>query len=265
MINLKEYYKDKIKENDYYFRFYKEIIIVPQENNKALEEAFGIKLEASEDESFFEIFDEEEAIKKFRELCEPNLSLNQNNKVLFYLICYFLRNNGYQIKEFPRLFERPPLEPTEFTTNDIRNMAFSLNLDDNGTVKYQIRRKIVANLQFEKINQVKIDENINTKFQEISTRNAKFESMAIDEKIKEIINLIENLLKNGEKYIELDYQNISSGILNNRDVIDFKKKMQCFRHSSEESLKERSQYNEKQKKFIIDYGIMLCNLIFYNK
>ena len=89
--------------------------------------------------------------------------------------------------------------------------------------------------------------------------------MSTDEKIKEIINLIENLLKENGKYIKLDYKNIALDVLNDDIITSFKKKIQCFRHSSEEAIKERQSFTENQKKFIIDYGIMICNLIYYNR
>ena len=138
--------------------------------------------------------------------------------------------------------------------------------DDGGTVRYAARRVYVANLTFEvKTSHIEVDESIDQKFIEISTRNAKFEAMSTDEKIKEIINLIENLLKENGKYIKLDYKNIALDVLNDDIITSFKKKIQCFRHSSEEAIKERQSFTENQKKFIIDYGIMICNLIYYNR
>ncbi len=266
MINLKKFYEQNIKETDYYYKFYDFIITDDVLAMREMEDVFGIPSEYKQEEALFEIFDDEDAIKKFRDLCEPNLSFYQNhNTCLFYTICYYLYKMGYQITEFPRLLERPPLDPTEFTTNDIRNRAFKLNLDDNGTVRYQIRRKIVEDLHFNKKDVQKIDENLNLKFQEISTRNAKFENMATDEKIKEIANLLENLLKENGNYIKLDYSNISLNTLDDDTIKEFRKRIQCFRHSSNESIMERKQFTERQKKFIIDYGIMLCNLIYYNK
>lgn len=262
MINLLEFYKEKIPKDDYYYRFYNDLVTTNEQMKQEFANAFGGFM--CYDDSIFEIYDDEEAIKKFRDLCEPNLSFSIENKSLFYLICYYLNYNGYIIEEFPRVLARPPQEPSEFTTNDIRNRAFKLNLDDNGTVKYQIRRKIVEDLHFKKNNTQKINDALNLKFQEISTRNAKFENMAIDEKIKEILNLTENLLKKDDKYIELDYESLTFGTINKQMIREFKRKLQCFRHSSDVSINERNQFSEEQKNFIIDFGIMLCNLIYYN-
>ena len=110
-----------------------------------------------------------------------------------------------------------------------------------------------------------ITEDLNLKFQEISTRSARFENMSTDEKIREILNMIEYLLKDNGKYVKLDYEKITLNTINEQLIIDFKKQIQCFRHASEESIKERKSFTDDQKKFIIDYGIMLCNLLYYNK
>lgn len=268
MIDLVEYYKNNVKKEDYYYRFYNQLITIPEKEQKAMEELDWIGNEYIDD-TRFEVFDEEDAIKRFKELCEPDedMTSNNDNIDLFYYICFFLKDSGYCIEEFPRLLERPPLEPFKFTYNEIRDKAIERGMvEENGTVKYNSRRKIVADFHFVKKGiGVKIDDNINKKFQEISTRNAKFEAMSTDEKIKEIINLIENLLKENGKYIKLDYKNIALDVLNDDIITSFKKKIQCFRHSSEEAIKERQTFTENQKKFIIDYGIMICNLIYYNR
>lgn len=263
MINLLDFYKKNIKQTDYYYRFYNQLVTEPEKKKLELEQVFGSSVE--EDDSIFEVYDEDEAVEKLKKLCEPNLTFDTDNTILFYLVCFYLNNCGYKIQEFPRLLNKPPLNPSEFTVDDIRNLAFSLNLNDGNTIHYQTRRRIVEKLHFIRCEEQKIDEDINLKFQEISTRNARFENMALDERIKEIINLMENLLKKDGKYLKLDYETISCDFINEKSIIDFKNKMQCFRHSSEEALAERKQYSNLQKIFIIDYGIMLCNLIYKNK
>lgn len=268
MIDLDDYYKKNIKKDDYYFRFYEQLITIPECEQKMIAESFFSENDMFVKDTRYEIFDEEDAINRFKKLCEPNedMTSNKDNINLFYLLAFYLKDKGYKIQEFPRILERPPLEPFQFTYNDIRNMAIQKGLvDENGTVKYDSRRKIIADFHFIKEEQnIKIDEKINKKFQQISTRNATFEAMTTDEKIKEIINLMENLLKKDGKYIKLDYSKIALDTIDEDTMKKFKNKIQCFRHSSDEALKERKEFTEKQKKFIIDYGIMLCNLIYYN-
>lgn len=268
MIDLDDYYKNNIKNDDYYYRFYEQLITIPEREQKMIAESFFSEDDVLMKDTRYEIFDEEDAINRFKKLCEPNEDMisNKDNINLFYLLAFYLKDRGYKIQEFPRILERPPLEPYQFTYDDIRNMAIQKGMVcEDGTVKFDSRRKIVANFHFIKEEQsIKIDEKINKKFQQISTRNATFEAMTTDEKIKEIINLMENLLKKDGKYIKLDYSKIALDTIDEDTMKKFKNKIQCFRHSSDEALKERKKFTEKQKKFIIDYGIMLCNLIYYN-
>ena len=102
---------------------------------------------------------------------------------------------------------------------------------------------------------------IKEKFQMISTRSAKFEEMSADEKIKEIVNLFEFLLKKEGRYISVDLQKVSLGFLSNGVVIEYRKKLQCFRHSTTESIEQRKEFNDEQTFFLINFGVLLCNLI----
>ena len=125
--------------------------------------AYNIFTEYEETNDYeFEIFDAEEAITKFRELCQPDVGFSNNeNKCWFYLITFYLYKMGYEIKEFPRVLARPPVEPADFTYGDIRNRIIAEGNDDNGTVRYATRRQFVANLTFtQKSNHIDIDSSI---------------------------------------------------------------------------------------------------------
>ena len=211
----------------------------------------------------FQIFDTEEAITKFKELCQPEVSFSDNEKKCwFYLVSYYLFKMGYEIKEFPRILARPPIEPSDFAYGDIRNKIIALGDDDNGTVRYAVRRKFVANLTFElRSTHIELDNAIDQKFIEISNRQASFNNMSTDEKLAEIANLIENLLKKNGKFITPDYSKVCLEFITNDIVTNYRKKMQCFRHSADESIKERSSYSEDQKNFLIDYGLTIVKVI----
>lgn len=72
---------------------------------------------------------------------------------------------GYEIKEFPRILERPPVEPADFIYGDIRNRIIAEGNDDKGTVRYATRRQFVANLTFiQKSNHIEIDSTVDQKF-----------------------------------------------------------------------------------------------------
>ena len=110
---------------------------------------------------------------------------------------------------------------------------------------------------------IKMPDDLNKKIELISTRNASFEQMPIDEKIKELGNLIEFMLKGKSGFVSIDYS-FSSDLINDDSVIKYRKKVQCFRHSSQESLNERNNFTKEQKAFLIDYGILL-NVYIYRQ
>ena len=262
MINLEKYYKEHISKEDYYYKFYNELITKAEEDKKVMEEISFITNDDPYDEMVYEAFDDEDVIRILKDLCEPTLDITTiKNTRLFYFVLFYLHDNSYRIKEFPRIIDRPPEDPYKFTCNDIRNFAIDKGLDHNGTVQYMTRRKIVENLTFEKNTSIKVEDNVDKMFIEISTRNARFENMTIDEKIKEIANLIENLLCVDGNYIKLDYSKHCFKYINDEIIKTYRKQIQCFRHASNNALEERKQFSKEQKEFIIDYGITIIKLI----
>ena len=63
-------------------------------------------------------------------------------------------------------------------------------------------KEAVVNLKEEKEEKIAVYEELDDKIKVISTRNATFNQMATDEKLKEIGNLIEYLLKDNGKFID---------------------------------------------------------------
>jgi hypothetical protein len=170
---------------------------------------------------------------------------------------------GFEIKEFPHVLARPPVDPCDFTYNDIRNRIIAQGGDDNGIVRYATRRTFVASLTFEqKSSHIEVDDSINQKFVEISNRQASFNSMSIDEKLAEIANLIENMLKKNGKFITPDYQTVCFEYISNDIVTNYRKRMHCFRHSTAEAIAERKSYSEDQKNFFVDYGLTIVKAIY---
>lgn len=150
------------------------------------------------------------------------------------------------------MLARPPVDPSDFTYGDIRNRIISQGEDVNGTVKYATRRTFVAGLTFElKSSHIGIDNSIDQKFIEISNRQASLNNMSTDEKLSEIANLIENMLKKNGHFITLDCSSICFDYISDETVTSYRKKMQCFRHASSEAITERSSYSEEQKNFLL--------------
>lgn len=256
LMDLKEFYFKNIQESEYHYRFYKSIMNVNKVYN-----IFSGETEIYDYE--FEVYDAEEAIVKFRELCQPDVNFDDNEKSCwFHLVTYYLYKMGYEIKEFPRVLARPPVDPKDFAYGDIRNKIISQGDDDNGTVRYATRRSFVANLTFEiKSNHIEIDEAINQKFVEISNRQASFNNMSTDEKLAEIANLIENMLKKNNMFITLDYSKLCFEYISDSMVTNYRKKMHCFRHATDKAMAERKTYTEEQKNFFVDYGLTIVKAI----
>lgn len=255
LIDLKEFYLQNIKESEYHYRFFDSI----KKANCTYNVFYG---EAENKDYRFEIYDIEEAITKFKELCLPDVVFSNENRYWFYLVTYYLYTLGYEIIEFPRILANPPVEPTDFTYRDIRNRIIALKKDDKGTVRYATRRDFVEKLTFkQKTCNIDVDDSINQKFIEISTRQASFNCMHTDEKLAEIANLIENMLKQDGKFITPEYEKVCCGFIDDTIVKNYRKQMQCFRHCTDEAIAERKTYSEEQKTFLVDYGLTIVKAI----
>ena len=85
--------------------------------------------------------------------------------------------------------------------------------------------------------------------------------MSTDEKLAEIANLIENLLKKNGKFIVPDYSKLCFNYISDDIVADYRKKMHCFRHATDRAIEERKLYSEEQKNFFVDYGLTIIKVI----
>lgn len=254
-MDLKNFYFKNIKKTEYHYRFFDFIKYINYTHN-----IFSGYVENQDYK--FEIYDAEEAITKFKELCQPNINFSDENTCWFYLITYYLHTIGYEIIEFPKLLARPPVTPSDFTYGAIRNKIIAQGKDDNGIVRYATRRAYISELTFKQKNcNIDVNDSVNKKFIEISTRQASFDNMYIDEKLAEIANLIENLLKQNGKFITPKYEDVCCGFIDDTIVKNYRKKMQCFRHCTDEAIAERKAYSENQKTFLINYGLTIVNAI----
>ncbi|WP_322008108.1 hypothetical protein [Clostridium butyricum] len=89
-------------------------------------------------------------------------------------------------------------------------------------------------------NEITIEEEVDALIQKISTRNAQFNEMAIDEKLKEIGNLIEYLLKRNNKFITLDYDDIFLGFINENDIKSLRKKFNALGTQHKKALRKEN-------------------------
>lgn len=215
----------------------------------------------------FQIYDAEHAIEILRDLLKPKNRYTNDDEVLFILICYYLYREGYYISELPKLLERPT-SLTKSANEVIRSLALEkFGLDENGNVKWANRVQVVDSLRIIRKSgtNLGVNDELNQIFMKISNTNSSFEKMSCDEKLQEIANVIENMLKINGKFIEVDLESNSLNYISNDDVKNIRKLLQCFRHANEESLVMRQNYNKNQKQFLIDYGLTICSLIYVTK
>lgn len=255
-MDLRQFYLEHVSEGEYYYKFYDLV--------KNINKTYNIFRGEEETNDYkFEVYDIEEAIEKFKYLCMPeNESHSNEDRCWFYLILFYLNKCGFIIKEFPRLIDRPPEETYDFVNKEIRNKLISEGKDNNGTVRYRDRRVLVANMTFhQREAQIELSEAVERKFEEISNRGASFQNMSMDEKLAEIANLIENLLKKNGKFLLLDYAPVCFDYINDKAITAYRKQIQCFRHSAAESISERRAFTNEQKSFLIDYGLTVVKAI----
>ena len=218
-----------------------------------------------------------------KEIINKQLQLESENRSMAYLIWHYDqkesdRNGWREYIEYPAVayckdkedlrniteiaVERPPEDTYDFVNREIRTRLIADGKESNGTEGYAIRRTFVGSFTFKQKNQyIDFGKELEAKFRRISTRDAEFQAMSRDEKLAEIVNLIENLLKKDDKYLKLNYSEICEEFLNDDIIKKYKKILQCFRHSAEHSIEERSTFTDDKKDFFIDFGIVIVKTI----
>lgn len=68
MINLEKYYKEHVSKEDYYYKFYNELITKAEEDKKVMEEINLITNDDPYDEMEYEAFDDEDVIRILKDL-----------------------------------------------------------------------------------------------------------------------------------------------------------------------------------------------------
>lgn len=243
MINLIQYFSNHVREDMYYYHHF-----------------FYLTNEERHDVNYY---DDLEIIEEFRIMIDPknenNITLHLNEK--FILMCFYLYNNGYTIKQFPNFLERPNKKCAlyDFLYNNMHKQISATKNIEVDKIKERDKRNLISELIFEK-NKYDINNNIDDIFKKISTRNASFNQMTDDEKLKEICNAIEYLLKKDDKFKKLDYGDCFE-ILDDLEIKKIRNKLECFRHSSNEAIMERKNINTFQKDLLIRYGIFIIETI----
>lgn len=69
------------------------------------------------------------------------------------------------------------------------------------------------------------------------------------------------MLKQNGKFITPKYEDVCCEFINDDIVKRYRRKMQCFRHCTDEAIAERKTYSEAQKTFLVDYGLTIVKAI----
>lgn len=250
MIDLLEYFKENYKQNDYYKNYYFSIKDIEDIRNKKY---------------FYRYYDTQEIIEAFRDIIKPenekNITIELDEK--FILICFYLTDQGFVIKEFPELLKRPKSftdsDLYDFMYRQIRTYIINHNEKHDGTVTWDERRNLISSLNFIKSIypiSVKMDELV----KEITNEKKYFNELNENSKLETICNAIEYLLKDNNKFNGFD-SNKCFNLLSNENISNLRKILQCYRHSTKEDIKKREDFTQNQKDFLIKYGIIVIESI----
>lgn len=255
MINLLDFYFDNIKKEEYHYRFY-ELLKNLYIENMLSEEDNPARWK-------FDVYDPIEALRKIVDLCEPSINdYTIEDKCLFYTSCYYIHRSGYRIKQFPDIVSRPYENPFEFTSEAIKNKLTYIGKNDGYKVPWAARRAFASEFELERTpGRTFKDFALDEKFREISNRSASFSEMETDEKIAELNNMIEHLLKKDGEYPELDCSSIAFSFIDYEKIKEYRNITHCFRHKSENAINEKNNYTDLQKEFLIEYGIIIVTTI----
>lgn len=211
------------------------------------------------------VIDLNDCFKRWKSFLYPGQKESLEANISFYIISYYLYNNGYVIDQYPRLLKE--IDGPNDLSNGILKTDTRAKYGANGSmngVAWTDRTQYIESLTFSKNfdNEILLSDEIENLFFKISTRNAEFNSMTLDEKLENIRNVCANIGKQGDKYIDIPYEQISSGFITSDDVKRYEKEIQCFRHAESEMFEKRKSYSDQQKEFLIDYGKTILNLAF---
>ena len=192
MIELRTYFCENFHKNEYYIHNFQDLLTWKGISDKLW------------------IYDEQDAIDKFKELIQPynrtNPMIDTQNDNYFIYLCNYLYDVGYYIEEFPKFLERPT-DRWDLSYDKIRKKIIARD-GYNGKVAWATRSEFVDSLKFIKKSDFDISNEVAATLKIVSTRSAEFNTMTLNEKLEAICNSIEYLLKPGkksDKFIILDY------------------------------------------------------------
>jgi len=216
-----------------------------------------------------EYIDDEQVINEWKSCLYPsNISKVSEiafEKAKYYLLSYYLWSEGYFIKDFPSELDSS-LGLDNFANRVLYDAtAIKYGRESNGSVKWKNRRTLIDSLTIiKKESIITIEEKVDELIKNISTRSAKFEHMAIDEKLENIRNAYDHLVKLYGGFDKIDYLNVFMSFIEESNLKDFSKRLHAFRHGDGAALLERTVYTDQEKKYMIEFGVIVLNRLWNN-
>ena len=251
-MDVKKYFDTHFSKDEKKFAYYTDLLNLFDMDNFA--------------ETSCVVIDEDDLIRKWKECLTESVSEPVSNDVSykFMLYSFYLYNNDYIIKEHPGLLKNiknyKDLSDTELKLATGSKYG---NKGNVGGVAWRHRRQYIDELSIVRKPLVPIppNEDIDSILSRVSPRNANFNEMPLDEKLAEIRNAYEYIAFENERFIQIDFKELSCGMISEENAKTFSKKLHAFRHGKENALQERSSYSKSQKEFLVDYGITLLHLV----
>ena len=216
-----------------------------------------------------EYIDDKQIINEWKSCLYPSnksfVSDIEFEKAKYYLLSYYLWSEGFFVKEFPSELESS-LGLENFANRVLYDATATMyGRDSNGNVKWKHRRALIDSLSIiKKEIIITIEEKVDELIQNISTRSAKFEHMAIDEKLENIRNAYDHLIKLIGGFDKIDYPKLFISFIEESNLKNYSKRLHAFRHGDSTSLAERADYTDQEKKYMIEFGIIVLNRLWNN-
>ncbi len=188
---------------------------------------------------------------------------NEDENIKWDRLCRYLRENNYCLYYDGNIifdFSEQKMGLYSFAYNQIRNWVkkYIYNGEYSDKVEWKDRRAFISKLKLEtKVNVTPPNELLEI-FNSISF-DTKHEN--INSNLLGIANAIEFLLKEGNKFMSLNFNETESKFIDNNKIKELRKKLQCFRHATQEMIKEREEMTDDERKFYLYLGYAYLTII----
>lgn len=210
------------------------------------------------------VIDFDDAINAWKQVLITAIETSSHeDDIKFLLTSFFLFNNGYQIEQFPTLLKniKSLYEISNFfriqTSQKFGNKGVA------GGVKYEHRREFIRNISFAKIETALsyTEDELEVVLRKISLNDTDFKNKSLNEQLVDIRNAYENLTITATGFDNVNFEELTYNYISSDMAKEFTKRLHAFRHAKEESLLERDSYNDEQKKFFVEFGILLLHVV----